>query len=181
MIRKHQFYNRDFFTPKWDVKYLFIGTFNPQGGKEVPYFYGRIKNKFWKKVGVIFNDDFNPNDGDFFQKLKKYKIACMDFIEEIEYQELLDKDIVGNGYKDSKLFLKSVKKTYSKDKIIRTIKENNLTKVFFTRKPSGFRKQQKKIMDEISTYAEVIYLSSPSPMAKIQGNSNDSNYDQITN
>lgn len=30
---KHHFYNRDFYSPNWEIKFLFIGTFNPSGGE----------------------------------------------------------------------------------------------------------------------------------------------------
>lgn len=40
----HQFYDNDFFIPSWDIKYFFLGTFNPNKGKKVNYFYSRKTN-----------------------------------------------------------------------------------------------------------------------------------------
>jgi hypothetical protein len=40
----HQFYYADFFIPTWDIKYLFLGTFNPSEGEKVTYFYSRNYN-----------------------------------------------------------------------------------------------------------------------------------------
>ena len=73
---KHQFYKNDFFIPSWDIKFLFLGTFNPKDGEKVNYFYSRKTNLLWPTLSKIFQDEFNPNNLDFFEKLKSHKIAC---------------------------------------------------------------------------------------------------------
>jgi hypothetical protein len=52
---KHQFYTKDFFIPSWDIKYLFLGTFNPNEGEKVNYFYTRKTNLLWPILSKIFN------------------------------------------------------------------------------------------------------------------------------
>ena len=81
---KHQFYKNDFFIPSWDIKFLFLGTFNPKDGEKVNYFYSRKTNLLWPTLSKIFQDEFNPNNLDFFEKLKSHKIACMDLISSID-------------------------------------------------------------------------------------------------
>jgi len=36
----HQLLEKDFFIPNWDCKTIVLGTFNPEGGEPVNYFYG---------------------------------------------------------------------------------------------------------------------------------------------
>ncbi|WP_289060370.1 hypothetical protein [uncultured Zobellia sp.] len=62
----HQFLNMPFYTPDWEISHLFLGTFNPEGGDNVNYFYGRSKNKTWKLLSEIFNEDFNPEELEIF-------------------------------------------------------------------------------------------------------------------
>ncbi len=66
--------------PDWEVKYLLLGTFNPEGGEMVNYFYGRQRNQTWCLLSEIFGEELNPNLPDFLSKLKKHKIASMDII-----------------------------------------------------------------------------------------------------
>ncbi len=38
----HQLYSETYYVPNWPIKHLFLGTFNPEGGEKVPYYYGRV-------------------------------------------------------------------------------------------------------------------------------------------
>ena len=67
---QHQLLNSDLFIPQWNVKHLFLGTFNPQGGDTVSYFYGRSRNQTWPTLSKIFKTELNPNNSDFFEKIK---------------------------------------------------------------------------------------------------------------
>lgn len=71
---EHQFKKKMFYLPKWEVEYLFIGTFNPSEGKKVPYYYGRKKNRFWKLLSEVFKIELDPNDRLFFENLKSLKV-----------------------------------------------------------------------------------------------------------
>jgi hypothetical protein len=61
----HQLINEPFFVPKWNVKHLFLGTFNPEGGDPVPYFYGRSKNFTWKILNEVFPNQFKDCDRNY--------------------------------------------------------------------------------------------------------------------
>lgn len=124
-------------TPNWDVKHLFIGTFNPEGGENVSYFYGREKNFCWKILSDIFNEEFNPKSKDFFQLLERHKIACVDMIKSVqrrdnlEFQEGQLNNIIGKGYSDSKIINGSIKREYNTKEIQQIISLNNC-KVYST-------------------------------------------------
>ena len=63
---KHQFYAEDFFIPSWEIKYLFLGTFNLNEGEKVNYFYSRKMNLLKPTLSKIFNDELNPDKLVFF-------------------------------------------------------------------------------------------------------------------
>ena len=67
----HQFSDKDFYIPKWKIKHLFIGTFNPKGGEKVKYYYGRETNKTWKILSEIFKE----HTATVLTWLKKFTIA----------------------------------------------------------------------------------------------------------
>lgn len=166
MIIEHQFVNKHFFMPNWKIKYLFIGTFNPEGGQKVNYFYGRESNYTWKILSEIFEDDFNPTKDDFFDKLCKHKIACVDIIEKVKFDEnKYNKDrVIGKGYKDSNIINTKVTRTYTTEKILNLIEENPEVKVFTTwGKGSNLRNWK----DEIGKISNKINLVSPSRAAKV--------------
>ncbi len=128
----HQFINKSFFvSPNWDVKHLFIGTFNPEGGDKVNYFYGRQKNCFWKILTIIFEENFDPNSNNFFELLKKHGIACVDIIQSVnkiddnDFTETEINKILGQGYSDSKIINNSFKRLYNTEAISKFISLNN--------------------------------------------------------
>jgi hypothetical protein len=48
----HQLCKEEFYIPNWEIKYLFLGTFNPDGGQKVNYYYGRNSNQTWKILSL---------------------------------------------------------------------------------------------------------------------------------
>ena len=70
-IINHQLHNESFFFPDWEVEHLLIGTFNPEKGECVKYYYGRPKNQTWNLISKIFCSDFNPKSQDFFFSSEK--------------------------------------------------------------------------------------------------------------
>ena len=80
---KHQFSSDSFYIPTWEVQHLFVGTFNPEGGARVPYYYGREKNQFWRLVSEITGVTINPSMDNFFELLRQHKIACVDLIHSV--------------------------------------------------------------------------------------------------
>lgn len=122
----------------YPVKYLFIGTFNPEGGDLVNYYYGREKNQTWKLISSIIGEDFNVNNATFLQQLKKHGIACLDIINSVEKKDgtFFTKDetdkITGKGYSDSKIINGKIKRTYNTDKINNIISANPGVRVYST-------------------------------------------------
>jgi|TARA_B110000977_G_C11000899_1_gene463777 G:T/U-mismatch repair DNA glycosylase len=167
---KHQFHNKDFYVPNWDIKFLFIGTYNPSGGDTVPYYYGRKTNRHWKLLSEVFNIDFNVHNESFFKDIKNHKIGCIDLIHSVTFEQEFKELITGKGYNDNELFRKRHIKSYHTDEIINVIRKNNLNKVYFTRTRNGFQNEQKVELQKIENICEVVYLSSPSPANRDRAN-----------
>jgi len=159
---KHQLKNKS--IPEWDIQYLFIGTFNPDGGEKVKYYYGRTKNQTWKILSSIFCDSFNVNEKSFFDKLKKHKIACVDMINKVTASKERINKIIGDGYKDSEIINLSVIREYNTQTIIDIIKKNNGVKVFTTFGNGSSLTEWKK---EVEKLGKVIALVSPSLAARV--------------
>jgi hypothetical protein len=138
-IIQHQFLNQDWFIPNWESQTLIIGSFNPECGEQVDFFYGREKNnKFWRSVAMLLN--FQPNH--FFQGNAEERLAikikylqslgwgCVDFIREIDVREHFKPRICGEGYMDSNLFnVGNVNRTYNTGQILMRLNEGDVKHV----------------------------------------------------
>jgi G:T/U-mismatch repair DNA glycosylase len=160
----HQLKKKPFYFPDWEVEHLFLGTFNPQGGEKVKYYYGRQKNQTWKLISKVFCSGFDPNSQTFFDLLKEYKIACVDMIDKIIASESKFDKLVGRGYKDSAIINTSVQREYNTSKIQKLIKENSNIKVYSTWGKGSNLKEWKK---EVEKLGEIIFLVSPSMAARV--------------
>ncbi|MBQ4915287.1 hypothetical protein J8L85_12615 [Maribacter sp. MMG018] len=164
-IVNHQLLSKDFFIPKWEIKHLFLGTFNPEGGEEVNYFYGRNRNQTWKLLSEIFKDEFNPKEFDqFLTKLKKHKIACMDMIKSVK---VINEDIsliTGKGYSDSKIINNTIEREHNTTNIIEVIKKNPGVRLYSTWGKGPIIKNWNVEIDKIGP---IISLTSPSMAAKV--------------
>ena len=160
----HQFKHLTIYIPNWKINTLFIGTFNPEFGEKVNYYYGRPKNRFWKLISELTGKDIHPNDKEFFLKIKNSKIGCIDLIDNVSYLEEKHLEINGKGYSDQIILKNDVIKSYNTNIIIDLIKLNNLNEVYITRNVKGFRKEQLIEIKKIKKFSNVIYLSSPSPI-----------------
>jgi len=163
-IMKHQFYTKDFFIPSWDIKYLFLGTFNPNEGEKVNYFYTRKTNLLWPTLSKIFNDELNAEKLDFFEKLKFHKIACMDLILSIDFKNVDKEYIIGKGYSDSKIINNSVKRVYNTENIQSVINKNPGVQLYST---WGNGSNLKDWISEIKKLPPITKLISPSRAAKV--------------
>jgi len=161
---KHQFYDRDFFIPTWDINYLFLGTFNPNKGEKVNYFYSRKTNLLWPTLSKIFNDELNPEKFDFFEKLKFHKIACMDLVSSIDIKDVDKKYIIGKGYSDSKIINNSVKRVYNTENIISVINKNPDVQLYST---WGNGSNLNDWKNEIKKLPLITKLVSPSRAARV--------------
>lgn len=167
---EHQFLEEDFFIPDWKIKYLFIGTFNPKGGEKVNYFYGRESNYTWKILSQIFGLNLILNRKENFQffltEIKSRKIACMDIVKEVTFDEnkYNKARIEGKGYKDTNLINRKVEREYNTDKILEIIRNNPNVQVFSTWGKGSSLKEWK---EEIEKIPNIITLVSPSRAAKV--------------
>ncbi len=161
----HQLYNKDVYIPKWKVKHLFLGTFNPLGGARVNYYYGRDRNKTWELLSQIFCTTLDTSDTKyFFSKLEKNEIACMDMIHSLTAPSDRIESIMGQGYKDSKIINKSIKRNYNTSKILEIVNSNPGIKVYST---WGNGSKLKEWQSETLKIKGIIPLVSPSMAAKI--------------
>jgi len=166
---QHQLKNEQYYIPNWPIKFLFLGTFNPQGGENVNYYYGREKNQTWTLLSEIFKTSFNPRDSNFLDKIKKYGIGCIDMIDEVRAPQHFIENINGKGYKDSKIINKVVERTYNTTIIQGLILKNPNVKVFST---WGKGSNLKEWKNEINKIENLISLVSPSLAARVpQGES----------
>ncbi|MCK6612042.1 MAG: hypothetical protein L6Q78_13495 [Bacteroidia bacterium] len=170
---KHQLANQPFYTPNWEVKYLLLGTFNPDGGELVKYYYGRPKNQTWRILSELFSEDFDPKKDDFLNKLKLHKIACMDMIHQVNSPSNRLNEILGKSYKDTAIINKFVNRTYRTDSILQVIANNNNIQVFST---WGNGLKLKDWKNEVNKIQEIIPLVSPSLAARVPKGTNKYNY-----
>lgn len=132
----HQFINKEYFFPNWDVNKLFIGTFNPECGEPLDYYYRRKSNGFWR---ILNKYNLSPTDliDLEFSNLKKFmstkKMGCIDVIKSVSFPDKDKEKICGNGYTDSNLFtVKNYEKEYNFEKLKDYIKEKEVKYIFST-------------------------------------------------
>ncbi|HAI17360.1 MAG: hypothetical protein CMP05_11880 [Xanthomarina sp.] len=163
---KHQLADKEFYVPTWSLKYLFIGTFNPKGGEEVEYYYGRERNQFWPLLREIFGGEFNLyNKETFFNELKKYGIGCMDMIKELDVPENKLINVQGKGYKDSKIINTCLDRFYNTESINTVIAKNKGVKVYTTWGTGSKLKEWRSEVGKIES--TVVELKSPSMAARV--------------
>lgn len=172
-IIEHQLKYQDFYFPSWEVEYLFVGTFNPQGGENVRYYYGRQKNQTWKLISKIFGSEFNPNSENFFDLLKKHRIACVDMIDQLNADENRIKRIVGKGYKDSEIINGLVQRQYNTTNIQKIIEVNKWINVYST---WGKGPNLKEWKNEVEKLGKINSLVSPSLAARVPKGVNKFDY-----
>ena len=160
----HQFSNEDFYIPKWNVKHLFVGTFNPSGGEKVNYYYGRSKNRTWEILSNISGEKLNTKDDDFLIKLQKNGIACIDLIHSVSAPIQNINGIIGQGYSDSKIINKRVNRIYNTNEIKNLIRKNPGIKVYST---WGNGSNLKNWKEEVKKIENLINLKSPSMAARV--------------
>lgn len=109
----HRFIDK--FPTRTGLKFLFIGTFNPEwdsfDGVGSEFFYGRSKSLFWCILPHAFEDscliDKGPKDWEYF--CQERDIGLIDLVAAVENAEFsndLDRKYLTDGYKDSSLEVK---------------------------------------------------------------------------
>jgi hypothetical protein len=131
-IINHQLINKSFFIPDWDCKTLVLGTFNPEGGHPVNYFYGRDTNYFWKAISYIDNKEehfyhkkISNNQDDHFLLMKKNKFGCTDIIKCIDCPIEAIPRINGGGYPDQLVFRANIERQYNFEDLEKYINRQN--------------------------------------------------------
>jgi len=184
----HKFLKADFNNPQWQINTLILGTFNPAGSKEyADYYYGRVKesnkrksfsNNFWpslsKYLKKIDNSHIELIPGEYETKEKlmiKFKFACIDLIRSVQTNETMEDYIVGNGYKDEKLFNIEVERIYNTDSIISLIKNKNIKKVIASWGALSPAQKSKSVKHEVQNEINKIKEACPDTIFKIDGKS----------
>lgn len=164
MYINHQLSNQLYYFPTWEIKYLFLGTFNPEGGVTVNYYYGRETNQAWRILSQIFGVNFNPNSPEFLHLLKKHGIACVDMINRVDAPDYKAPQILGQGYRDSAIINSVVIRQYNTEHILRIIEQNPNLQIFST---WGKGSKLKNWREEISKVPNLVPLVSPSLAARV--------------
>lgn len=161
----HQLATKEYYMPNWPIKHLFLGTFNPEGGDEVNYYYGREKNKFWPILRVLTGLELDLNKPHkFLNEIQKYGIACIDLIHEIDVPEHKLEYVIGKGFSDSKIINTYVKRAYNTERINQIILANKGIQVFST---WGKGSNLKEWKNEVAKLPGITPLVSPSMAAKV--------------
>lgn len=160
----HQLLEHEYFVPSWPIKYLFLGTFNPEGGDKVNYYYGRSKNQTWSCLSKIFGRELDVNSSDFFNQIQDLGIGCMDLIKSVEIQSYDIKNVIGNGYKDSNIINNKCIRNYNTNEIKAIIQKNPGVKVFST---WGTGSNLNDWKFEVMKIENIIPLVSPSLAARV--------------
>jgi hypothetical protein len=121
MESNHQFLNTVKFFPQWIVRFLFLGTFNPEGGALLDYYYRRPANGFWR----ILKAYFDPSDmypihtyEELVAFMQTFGIGCVDIIRSVEFPDEYAPQIFGQGYSDATLFtVNGFTRTYNFEEI----------------------------------------------------------------
>jgi len=116
----------------------------------------------WEKKFLIIMDEVDPHCDSFFNEIMRIGIGCVDLIHSINFEDS-HLNRIRAGYADNDLLNNRVEKTYNTINIINTIKNNKLSKVYFTNSGTSLRSEQKAEIKRISLFCDVIYICSPSP------------------
>lgn len=170
---QHQLITNQHYIPKWNINYLLVGTFNPNGGEQVNYYYGRKTNMTWKLVSSIFGEEINPNNPNFIQLLIKYKIGCIDLISSVTCDEAKIPHIIGNGYSDSKIINKKVIREYNTVIINKLSKSNPNLQIFTTWGKGSNLKEWRLEVGKIKIKSKLL---SPSMAARVPRGVNKFDY-----
>lgn len=137
----HQLQKKDFYFPYWNIDILIIGTFNPSGGKEVDYYYGRRQNRFWSVLPMVYNEtpirkSYLGKDVDLQEKklkfLEKHKIGCVDMINRVVVDFENVSKVTGKNYTDNNLYRYGKTFIFNTERIVKLISDKKVSKVYFT-------------------------------------------------
>ena len=76
-----------------DSEILILGSFPSVKSREVMFYYGHPKNRFYRVLGRLFNEDYPVTAEERKVFLKRHKIALYDVIEECDIEGSSDSSI----------------------------------------------------------------------------------------
>jgi hypothetical protein len=171
----HQFLNTVKFFPQWIVKFLFLGTFNPEGGAFVDYYYRRDKNGFWSILKAYF-DPYDQYPINTYEELitfmRTFGIGCIDIIRTVEFPDEYTHKIIGKGYSDANLFrVKGFSRTYNFQAIQNFIANQPIKPFIFStwgerNNPVEFRRE-KDGFQQFCELRKILYQALKSPSARV--------------
>lgn len=127
-----------------DSKVLILGTMPSIKSRKVGFYYGHPQNRFWKTLGLVYNEDIGESKEAKIDFLKRNKIALFDVV----------KSCTINGSSDA-----SIKDVVPND--IETILNNSKIEAIFTDGQKAFILYNKYLLPKLGI--EAIPLPSTSP------------------
>ncbi|MCK4620995.1 MAG: hypothetical protein KAT62_02140 [Desulfuromonadales bacterium] len=133
---------------------------NKKTEDDIDFYYGSKENLFWKLMGDVFDKNLNS-----VSTIKKF----------LEINLIGITDIIENCKRKSTKVNQKERKIDSSDKgliikeyrdVIKTIKENNIRKIYCTSKYVSKRLKERD-SDKVLENREIVVLFSPSPVASI--------------
>lgn len=173
--------------PSWEVRYLFIGTFNPEWpnhrGGNAEYFYGRNSSQFWEILPKVFDGDNGSSLAGqgrirWVEYCTQRRIGLTDLIitiRDADFDNPQHRQALTIGYDDRKL-VEFDDLDFNTERIKQFISENTATirGVFITRRPRIKRiwPEWEEIKNYCIQYATIRTgeLYSPSPRARYRIN-----------
>lgn len=76
-----------------DSEILILGSFPSVKSREVGFYYGHPRNRFWSVLATVFNEDLPATVDEKKAILRRNKIALFDVVEECEIEGSLDSNI----------------------------------------------------------------------------------------
>lgn len=127
-----------------ESKVLILGTMPSIKSRELGFYYANPKNRFWKTMSKVFNQEIGETNIDRINFLLKNKIALFDVLKSCEINSSSDN---------------SIKKPIPND-LLPIIEKSNI-KVIFTTGKKAYELYQKYCYPK--TNIKAILLPSPSP------------------
>ncbi len=82
-----------------NCRVLILGSFPSVKSREIGFYYGNKRNRFWDTIEKAVNEKVPDNTEDKKQYLLKHKIALWDVIEKSNIKGSMDADIKSNSSK----------------------------------------------------------------------------------
>lgn len=88
---------------------LILGSMPSVKSREMNFYYLHPKNRFWKTLGTVFNEQIGPSINDKIVFLKKHHIALFDVLKECDISSSSDSSIKNPVVNDLSFILKETK------------------------------------------------------------------------